>query len=321
MYLKHGILCVTTIIPKFSTMPYLADSLVAYIPVDSVLPSLQSYVQGETPLSTWPAVMSMTVTYLLVVLGTREIMKDRAPFELTTLFRAHNLFLSVFSLILVVLLGEEVFSTWMKLGSYRVLCAEEAFTPRIEFYLVMAYLSRYYEFVDTIFLVLRKKPLTFLHVYHHSATVVMAFTQLNGRATACWVPALLNLGVHAIIVLRFLTVFTPIIHMRYQWKQHLTTLQIVQFILILAAAAFAAWNIVAYNWLPMVPHYGNCAGDLPIGLTGIAVIASYLLLFVNFFNQTYIKKPQVKTSHSTSARTKIDGVSSGSLLLRVNSTA
>ncbi|KAL4076420.1 GNS1/SUR4 membrane protein [Scleroderma citrinum] len=304
--------------PYNSTMPYLADSLVAYIPVDSVLPSLQSYVQGETPLSTWPAVMSMTVTYLLVVLGTREIMKDRAPFKLTTLFRAHNLFLSVFSLILVVLLGEEVFSTWMKLGSYRVLCAEEAFTPRIEFYLVMAYLSRYYEFVDTIFLVLRKKPLTFLHVYHHSATVVMAFTQLNGRATACWVPALLNLGVHAIMYYYY---FATAGGAKFWWKQHLTTLQIVQFILILAAAAFAAWNIVAYNWLPMVPHYGNCAGDLPIGLTGIAVIASYLLLFVNFFNQTYIKKPQVKTSHSTSARTKMDGVSSGSLLLRVNSTA
>lgn len=30
------------------------------------------------------------------------------------------------------------------------------------------YLSKYYEFVDTFILVLRKKPVIFLHVYHHA---------------------------------------------------------------------------------------------------------------------------------------------------------
>ncbi|KAL4081334.1 GNS1/SUR4 family-domain-containing protein [Scleroderma yunnanense] len=298
-------------------MPYLADSLFTYIPSDSIPFYLQSYIRGKTPMSTWPTVMSMTVTYLLVVLGTREIMKDRAPFKLTTLFRAHNLFLSVFSFILVVLLGEEVFSTWMKLGSYRILCAEEAFTPRIEFYLVMAYLIRYYEFIDTVFLALRKKPLTFLHVYHHSATAVLSFVQLNGRATVCWVAALLNLGIHAIMYYYY---FATAGGARFWWKKHLTTLQIIQFIIILATAAFAGWNLVAYNWLPMVPHFGNCAGQLSTGLIGAAVIASYLLLFVDFFYRTYLKKAQAKVSHSTTTRAKMDGVSSGSLLLRVDTS-
>ena len=35
-------------------------------------------------------------------------MKDRAPFKLITLFRAHNLLLSVASFVLMLLLGEEV---------------------------------------------------------------------------------------------------------------------------------------------------------------------------------------------------------------------
>jgi len=55
-------------------------------------------------------------------------MKDRAPFKLITLFRAHNLLLSVASFVLMLLLGEEVISNWIKLGSYGILCAEEAFT-------------------------------------------------------------------------------------------------------------------------------------------------------------------------------------------------
>ena len=72
----------------------------------------------------------MAVTYLVVVFGTRETMKDKSPLKLTTLFRAHNLILSVGSLILMALIGEEVFSNWLKpeIGTYGSLCASEAYT-------------------------------------------------------------------------------------------------------------------------------------------------------------------------------------------------
>ena len=72
----------------------------------------------------------MAVTYLVVVFGTRETMKDKSPLKLTTLFRAHNLILCVGSLILMALIGEEVFSNWLKpdIGTYGSLCAIEAYT-------------------------------------------------------------------------------------------------------------------------------------------------------------------------------------------------
>ena len=110
-------------------MPNLADFFLTYVPTDSIPLSLKSYIQGKTPLSTWPAVISMVVTYLSIVLGTRAVMKDRAPLKLTTLFRGHNLLLSAFSFVFMVLLGEEVVSTWRKVGTYGIFCAEEAFTP------------------------------------------------------------------------------------------------------------------------------------------------------------------------------------------------
>ena len=158
-------------------MPSLADCLLAYTPTESVALYLKSYIEGETPISTWPAVISMTVTYLAVVFGTREIMKDRAPLKLTTLFRAHNLLLSMASFILMLLLGEEVLSNWIRVGPYGILCAEEAYTQvsahvhchgfvqrntlqRLEFYLLVNYYFKYYEFIDTIFLTLKKKPLS-----------------------------------------------------------------------------------------------------------------------------------------------------------------
>ena len=110
-------------------MPNLADLLVTYILTDSIPLSLRSYIRGETPVSTWPSVISMTATYLAIVFGTQEVMKERAPLELTALFRAHNILLSAFSFVLMVLLGEEVALTWRRVGTYGMLCAEEAFTP------------------------------------------------------------------------------------------------------------------------------------------------------------------------------------------------
>ncbi|KAF9235424.1 GNS1/SUR4 membrane protein, partial [Melanogaster broomeanus] len=257
-------------------MPNLADAILSFIPTNAVPPALKAYIPGETPFSTWPVVASMAVTYLAVVLGTREIMKDREPLKLTTLFRAHNLLLSAGSLVLMTLLGEEVFLNWLKVGTFGSLCAQEAYTDRLEYYLMLNYYFKYYEFLDTIFLALKKKPLSFLHVYHHAATAVLAFVQLNGRATTCWVAAFLNLGVH---VLMYYYYFATAGGAKLWWKKHLTTMQIFQFVIILASTVFASYHYAAYNWFPTsLPHMGNCAGTPTAGISGALIISSYLTL-------------------------------------------
>ncbi|KAF8546596.1 GNS1/SUR4 membrane protein, partial [Imleria badia] len=268
-------------------MPYLADFVLSFVPADRIPTHLTSYIPGKTPFSTWPAVISMTVTYLVVVFGTRETMKDKPPLKLTTLFRTHNLILSVGSLILMALIGEEVFSNWLKpeIGTYGSLCATKAYTKRLEFYLILNYYFKYYELIDTVFLTLKKKPLSFLHVYHHAATAVLAFVQLNGRATVCWVAAFLNLGVH---VLMYYYYFAAAGGAKLWWKKYLTTMQIGQFVVILASAAFASYQYAAYNWFPQyLPHMGGCSGTPTAGIVGAGIIFSYLLLFLDFFYETY----------------------------------
>lgn len=55
-------------------------------------------------------------------------MKHRASFKLTGLFRAHNLLLSVGSLLLMYLVMEEVISNWPKVGTFGAVCSPEGYT-------------------------------------------------------------------------------------------------------------------------------------------------------------------------------------------------
>ncbi len=181
-------------------MAPLADFLLS-LPLPKLPHAYTHYVAGQTPISSPVAVAAALVTYLAVVFGLQLLVRDHAPRKLHNISQAHNVLLSGGSALLLALILEEVLPILWKRGLYEALCGEETWTRRLEFYYMINYYTKYVELLDTVFLVLKKKPLSacfffelfsiathasypvFLHVFHHSATALLCYTQLNGRTS------------------------------------------------------------------------------------------------------------------------------------------
>ncbi|EUC66873.1 fatty acid elongase [Rhizoctonia solani AG-3 Rhs1AP] len=266
-------------------MAPLADALLSVIPKEWHLPShLVTYQAGVTPLSTPPIVVACLVGYLTTIFSLREVMRSREPMKLNTLFQFHNLYLTTGSGLLLLLMVEEVFPIWWKNGLFNAMCAESSWTPRLEFYYMINYYIKYIELADTVFLVLKKKPLAFLHVFHHAATALLCFTQLNGRTSVSWVPIILNLTVH---VFMYYYYWATAGGRRIWWKKYLTTMQITQFVIDLFAVYFASYSYFGTTYWPMIPTMGTCSGTEGAALFGCALLTSYLFLFIDFYIRTY----------------------------------
>jgi len=284
------------LVPRFA-MVSLADVLLSMIPY-RLPPHLYSYVKVQTPLSTDKSVVSALVAYLAVVFGIQAFQKNRPAQKLTALFQAHNVFLSVGSALLLALMLEEIVPIVWKHGLYYALCSEHSWTPKMEFYYMINYYFKYLELLDTVFLALKKKPLQFLHVFHHSATALLCYTQLNGRTSISWAVITLNLAVHVVMYYYY---YATAGGAKFWWKKYLTTMQIVQFVIDLGLVYFGTYQRVAFKYFPGVPHFSNCAGSEPAAFFGCFLLTSYLFLFINFYFQTY-QKPAPKTNGQANGR-------------------
>ncbi|KAK3499867.1 putative fatty acid elongase [Neurospora hispaniola] len=258
------------------------------------------FVPGQTPMSTLKETSIFIVIYYTIIFGGRELMRNREPFKLRTLFLIHNFYLTAISAILLALFIEQLLPIVVRGGIFHAIChIDGGWTQPLVVLYYLNYLTKYLELLDTCFLFLKKKPLTFLHCYHHGATALLCYTQLIGSTSVSWVPITLNLTVHVVMYWYY---FQSARGIRIWWKEWITRLQIIQFIIDLGFVYFASYTYFTSTYFPWMPNAGKCAGEEFAAFSGIGILSSYLVLFISFYFATYKKDGKRPTGRKSLRR-------------------
>jgi len=214
--------------------------------------------------------------YGLVLRAIQIFQKDRQPIQLKWLFFLHNCFLFLVSLVLTIGITFECFYTLYRYGFYCMYCGTGAdWDYRLMDWGILFYYSKFYELFDTVFLALRKKELTVLHLFHHVIVILGCWPQIRAEMYFGWITGINNALIH---VFMYYYYAKQCLKQTVWWKKYLTTAQILQFVVDCATSV---------PWLLIYLSGYQCRGDVRAwifaNVTGIALI----VLFSDYFVKTY----------------------------------
>ncbi|XP_074036574.1 very long chain fatty acid elongase AAEL008004 isoform X1 [Leptinotarsa decemlineata] len=259
---------------------------------------LSQYVDNR--LAGWPLmsnpllIMAITILYIYTAkkLGP-ALMENRKPFNLKKTLFVYNLMQVIFSSWLFYRLAT---AGWLT-GKFSFICQplDTSTSPEAMKMVSTVYwyfISKFTEFFDTIFFIMRKKynQISTLHLIHHGIMPIGSWLaiSLSPGGHVSFVP-LLNTFVHIIMYSYYLlSAMGPSLKKYLWWKRYLTSLQIIQFVLIMVQS--------------MQPLFTDCPYPRAISCWITCESVLFVFLFKQFYEETY-KKVLGKNSKNTSERT------------------
>ncbi|KAF3790612.1 Elongation of fatty acids protein 3-like [Nymphaea thermarum] len=235
------------------------------------------WIQHQTFGSPPSFLFSAVATYVSTVLCLWLFMRNREPVgSLRLVTGLHNLFLLLLSLVMAV--GCSLSAARQMPNINWLFCFPPGTEPSgpVFFWCYIFYLSKIFEFSDTVFILLKKKPLTFLHVYHHAVVVVMCFLWLQHVQSLLVIALVTNASVHTLMYTYYLC--CSVGHAP-KWKRMVTDCQILQFLFSIAVSTVLLWEHFSGGGI-------GCCGMKAWGFNAVFNV-SLLILFFNFHSKNY----------------------------------
>ena len=279
-----------TIFSFFPIRLYLVPDLAMSLQQFSQWLSDWRFQPNITPFSRWPWPVGASISYFLIFYCLQRFMETRKPCELSRFLFLHNITLCIASFLLGSWLTYTLTAAFVGgLSPHELLCSYTIYDNghmHMIYYINMFF--KVWEFIDTFLLALRKKPVAFLHSYHHAATLILTWNQMMEHSAPQWVPIVINLWVHVVMYYYYAMAALKI---RVWWKKYLTTFQIAQFVIDVTIIAYAYVSFIASGFDRSV-CYGTSTG----AVVGLGILISYLILFIRFYIQTYASKAKKPVS-------------------------
>ena len=243
----------------------------------------------------WWASIVVGFAYLALVYFGVKLMKNRKAFDLKAPLAIWNLFLAVFSFIGTArLLPHLLFGLWLNDSTYFFcrLAGEAYGVGPAGLWANLFVWSKYIELIDTVFLVLRKKPVSFLHWFHHATVLMYCWHAGQYQMPTGIFFATMNYVVHSVMYFYY---FLAAVTTPPKWGKFVTVIQIVQM--------FGGMFVTGYHYylLRTVP---NCDGSHNNLMAAFLMYSAYMLLFVQFFVARYMGRKSVPAEGTKALRKK-----------------
>ncbi|CAF0952036.1 unnamed protein product [Brachionus calyciflorus] len=245
-----------------------------YLSYDYVVPRRKWMTEN------WYLSIVYSIVYILLVFMGQKLMEKREKFNLNRTLVAWNLVLASFSFIgSIRFLPHFIFVLTHK-GIEESICVQDFAQGVPGCWSWLFVLSKVAELIDTLFIVLRKQKLIFLHWYHHATVLIYCwFATKDFSSSGRWF-VLMNYIVHTFMYSYY--VFRALRFKIPKWISiAITSGQISQMIVGLYV------NAVAYT---KKNRGEKCNVTYNNIYWSFFMYFTYFLLFFNFFMNAYLKK-------------------------------
>ena len=152
-------------------------------------------------------------------------------------------------------------------------------------------LSKIFELGDTVLLILRKRPLSILHVWHHLSVLPWAWNELGNESAPSATFAMMNLTVHFIMYGYFAVVCTD--YGRQNFPSHGMVPKFITFCQ--CAQMFSGIIVLLFAYYHKRSHDIDVTENMALSCNvtyqsiyiSLFIYSSYLILFLRFANNRY----------------------------------
>ncbi|XP_033738687.1 elongation of very long chain fatty acids protein 6-like [Pecten maximus] len=243
----------------------------------------------------WQDSFIYSTVYVLVVFCGKKWMENRPRYDLRPYLATWSAILGIFSIFGAIRTVPELITSVRDYGMEYSLCVPSYFEGVTGFWCFMFAVSKVYELGDTIFIVLRKQQLIFLHWYHHITVLIYVWYMYPANlGFGRWFMGM-NYAVHSIMY-----TYYALRAMKFQVPKFISIV-----ITLLQLSQMITGFTVTYLTYQLNQRGIKCSQtEQPIKY-GMIMYGTYFILFAHFFYTNYIlEKPKVRTADITDGKKK-----------------
>lgn len=232
----------------------------------------------------WKLPLICCAAYLVMIFLGPVVMKKFKPMKSKAILALWNLLLSTFSWVGVSRCVPHLASVFMEKGFKYTICThpqEWYMKGGVALWMGLFCLSKLPELIDTLFLVLRKKPVIFLHWYHHVSVLLYCWHAYHFTIPAGIWFACMNYTVHGIMYFYYFLMAVGLYRVASSFAGFVTALQITQMLIGTAVMGYSGMYFLTEG-------EGECYNNRDNVFLGFAMYLSYFMLFAAFAVKRYL---------------------------------